>query len=126
MSNNKPLRFWEVDLLEWAKQTLIDLFVLAQFTSVFLFLTLPVVIPGLLMWGFQILTGRPLVAALPPPPPRFPISPELPFLWQYWQSLPSHCLPCPAPAPCSAPRRHCPPRTSSTRCCPSWNTTPRR
>ena len=59
MSNNKPLRFWEVDLLEWAKQTLIDLFVLAQFTSVFLFLTLPVEIPGLLMWGFQIFTGRP-------------------------------------------------------------------
>ena len=59
MSNNKPLRFWEVDLLEWAKQTLIDLFLLAQFTSVCLFLTLPVVIPGLLMWGFQILTGRP-------------------------------------------------------------------
>lgn len=57
--SDKQLRFWEVDLIEWAKQTLMDLFVLAQFTSVFLFLTLPVVIPGLLMWGFQLLTGRP-------------------------------------------------------------------
>jgi hypothetical protein len=52
-------RFWEVDLIALVRSWLADLLTLAQFVIVFMALALPVVIPGLLMWWFQVATGRP-------------------------------------------------------------------
>ncbi|MDD0813312.1 hypothetical protein PSQ39_01585 [Curvibacter sp. HBC28] len=55
--NNK--RFWDEDLRVWARQCLADLVTLVLFVAVFMTLTLPVVVPGLLLWWFQQITGRP-------------------------------------------------------------------
>ena len=52
-------RFWEVDLLVLLRRCLEDLTTLLQFCLLFAVFSLPVVIPTLLIWWSQVVTGRP-------------------------------------------------------------------
>ncbi|MDD0839926.1 hypothetical protein PSQ40_15180 [Curvibacter sp. HBC61] len=55
----KTKRFWDEEIRVWARQCLSDLLTLVLFVAGFMTLTLPVVVPGVLMWWFQLVTGRP-------------------------------------------------------------------
>lgn len=54
-----PAHFWNRDLREMLRETLSDVWTLTLTLVMFLMLGLPVIIPGLLMWLTQILTGWP-------------------------------------------------------------------
>ncbi|MFT6591598.1 MAG: hypothetical protein ACI9I0_001472 [Rhodoferax sp.] len=54
----KSQRFWEVDLLLLCKQWLSDLSTFLMTLVMFLFLSLPVVIPTLVMWYLSAINWR--------------------------------------------------------------------
>lgn len=59
MLYSHPEHFWNRDLGELLKEALSGVWTLTQTLVMFSMLALPVVIPGLLMWLTQIITGQP-------------------------------------------------------------------
>ncbi|MBV8617350.1 MAG: hypothetical protein JOY84_00705 [Curvibacter sp.] len=52
-------RFWEVDLLVLLRRGLENMVTLLQIAVLMAILSLPVVIPTLLIWWYQVVTGKP-------------------------------------------------------------------
>ncbi|MBK6651541.1 MAG: hypothetical protein IPG42_18750 [Betaproteobacteria bacterium] len=55
----QDLHFWEMDVRDLFKLWFAGFWTLTQVMMLFSMLALPVIIPGLLMWFYQYMTGTP-------------------------------------------------------------------